>query len=163
MRLLGLRMKRHVASKEVVIDNPDYSSDKLKLQRITDEVVAYSKEHHLHKPANVIKVFFKYQPDHEIERINEELERVIEDLGNTRDKVVLSELNKYPILSVKAHTRPFERKWMNIVAAILVPVGMFLYFRMWMFRLRLSHDLHTIRLTNEAMCKRIDEILTANI
>ena len=163
MRLLGLRMKRHVASKEVVIDNPNYASDKVRLQRITDEVAAYSKEHHLHKPANVVKVFFKYQPDHEIERINEELESVIEDLGNTRDKVVLSELNKYPVLSVKAHTRPFERKWMNIVAAILVPVGMFLYFRMWMFRLRLSHDLHTIRQTNEAICKRIDEILPASV
>ena len=163
MRLLGLRMKRHVASKEVVIDNPNYASDKVRLERITDEVAAYSKEHHLHKPANVVKVFFKYQPDHEIERINEELESVIEDLGNTRDKVVLSELNKYPVLSVKAHTRPFERKWMNIVAAFLVPVGMFLYFRMWMFRLRLSHDLHTIRLTNEAICKRIDEILPASV
>lgn len=163
MRLLGLRMSRHVASKEVVIDNPNYSSDKMRLQCITDEVVAYSKEHHLHKPANVVKVFFRYQPDHEIERINEELENVIEDLGNTRDKVVLSELNKYPILSVKAHTRPFERKWMNIIAAILVPFGMFLYFRMWMFRLRLSHDLHTIRLTNEAICKRIDEILKTDI
>ncbi|MBQ6062681.1 MAG: LptF/LptG family permease [Prevotella sp.] len=163
MRLLGLRMKRHVASKEVVIDNPNYASDKVRLERITDEVAAYSKEHHLHKPANVVKVFFKYQPDHEIERINEELESVIEDLGNTRDKVVLSELNKYPVLSVKAHTRPFERKWMNIVAAFLVPVGMFLYFRMWMFRLRLSHDLHTIRQTNEAICKRIDEILPASV
>ena len=160
MRLLGLRMKRHVTGKEVIIDNPDYPADKERLLRITDEVVAYSAQHHLHKPANVINVFFKYQPDHEIERINDELESVIEDLGNTRDKVVLSELNKYPILSVKAHTRPFERKWMNVVAAILLPVGMFLYFRMWMFRLRLSHDLHTIRQTNEAICKRIDEMAT---
>ena len=163
MRLLGLRMKRHVVGKEVIINNPDYSSDKNRLQCITREVVDYSMEHHLHKPANVVNVFFKYQPDHEIERINEELESVIEDLGNTRDKVVLSALNKYPILSVKAHTRPFERKWMNIVAAILVPIGMFLYFRMWMFRLRLSHDLHTVKQTNETICKRIDEMLAPHI
>ena len=163
MRLLGLRMKRHVVGKEVIINNPDYSSDKNRLQCITREVVDYSTQHHLHKPANVVYVFFKYQPDHEIERINEELESVIEDLGNTRDKVVLSALNKYPILSVKAHTRPFERKWMNIVAAILVPIGMFLYFRMWMFRLRLSHDLHTVKQTNETICKRIDEMLAPHI
>ena len=129
------------------------------LERITQEVTEYSKVHNLHKPANVIKVFFKYQPDHEIERIVEELESTIDDLANTRDKVILTELNKYPVVSEKAHTRPFERKWMNIVAAIILPVGIFLYLRMWMFRLRLLHDLRVIKQTNEAICHRIDHIV----
>ena len=158
MRLLGLRLKRNVAGKEVIINNPDYLSDKKALEHITQEVMDYSKEHNLHKPANVIKVFFKYQPDHEIERIVGNLESVIDDLTNTRDKVILTELNKYPIVSEKAHTRPFERKWMNIVAAIILPVGIFLYIRMWMFRLRLLHDLHVIKQTNEAICHRIEQI-----
>jgi lipopolysaccharide export system permease protein len=103
-------------------------------------------------------VFFRYQPDHEIERIVGNLELVIDDLTNTRDKVILTELNKYPVVSEKAHTRPFERKWMNIVAAIILPVGIFLYIRMWMFRLRLLHDLHVIKQTNEAICHRIEKI-----
>ena len=158
MRLLGLRLKRHVAGKEVIINNPDYLSDKEALEHITQEVTAYSKEHNLHKPANVINVFFRYQPDHEIERIVGNLELVIDDLTNTRDKVILTELNKYPVVSEKAHTRPFERKWMNIVAAIILPVGIFLYIRMWMFRLRLLHDLHVIKQTNEAICHRIEKI-----
>lgn len=159
MRLLGLRLKRHVAGKEVIINNPDYLADKVILERITQEVTEYSKVHNLHKPANVIKVFFKYQPDHEIERIVEELESTIDDLANTRDKVILTELNKYPVVSEKAHTRPFERKWMNIVAAIILPIGIFLYLRMWMFRLRLLHDLRVIKQTNEAICHRIDHIV----
>lgn len=158
MRLLGLRLKRHVAGKEVIINNPDYFFDKEALENITQEVTAYSKEHNLHKPANVINVFFRYQPDHEIERIVGNLESVIDDLTNTRDKVILTELNKYPVVSEKAHTRPFERKWMNIVAAIILPVGIFLYIRMWMFRLRLLHDLHVIKQTNEAICHRIVKI-----
>ena len=158
MRLLGLRLKRHVVGKEVIINNPEYIVDKKSLEQITQEIVTYSKEHNLHKPANVINVFFKYQPDHEIERISDNLETVIDDLANTRDKVILTELNKYPILSVKAHTRPFERKWMNIVAAIIMPVGIFLYLRMWRFRLRLLHDLRTIKQTNDAICQRIEKI-----
>ena len=158
MRLLGLRLKRHVVGKEVIINNPEYIVDKKSLEQITQEIVAYSKEHNLHKPANVINVFFKYQPDHEIERISDNLETVIDDLANTRDKVILTDLNKYPILSVKAHTRPFERKWMNIVAAIIMPVGIFLYLRMWRFRLRLLHDLRTIKQTNDAICQRIEKI-----
>lgn len=37
---------------------------------------------------------------------------------------------------------------MNIVAAIIVPVGVFTYLRMWRFRRRLLHDLKVIRYTN---------------
>ena len=159
MKMLGLRLKRHVFGKEVIIDDPDYVSDKEKLYRISQEVTDYSKVHNLHKPANIINVFFRYQPDHEIERISQELEAVIEDLANTKDKVILSELNNYPILSEKAHTRPFERKWMNIAAAIIVPIGAFLYIRMWTFRLRLLHDLRTIKQTNTNIENRIQHII----
>ncbi len=159
MKMLGLRLKRHVFGKEVIIDDPDYVSDKEKLSRISQEVTDYSKVHNLHKPANIINVFFRYQPDHEIERISQELEAVIEDLANTKDKVILSELNNYPILSEKAHTRPFERKWMNIAAAIIVPIGAFLYIRMWTFRLRLLHDLRTIKQTNTNIENRIQHII----
>ena len=159
MKMLGLRLKRHVFGKEVIIDDPDYVSDKEKLNRISQEVTDYSKVHNLHKPANIINVFFRYQPDHEIERISQELEAVIEDLANTKDKIILSELNNYPILSEKAHTRPFERKWMNIAAAIIVPIGAFLYIRMWTFRLRLLHDLRTIKQTNTNIENRIQHII----
>jgi lipopolysaccharide export system permease protein len=60
-------------------------------------------------------------------------------------------------MAVKAHTRPFERRWMNILSAIIVPVGAFFYFRMWRFRLRLYRDLKTIRQTNKKIISRIDK------
>ena len=109
-------------------------------------------------PPNVIRTFFKYQPDHEIERISEEMETVIEDLGNTRNRLIISELNKYPFLVTKAHTRPFDHKWMNILAAIFVPVGLFCYIRMWRFRLRLYGDLKTIKTVNENIISEINKI-----
>ena len=118
----------------------------------------YARDHSLLRMPNPVKVFFRYEPDHEIERISDEMEAVIDDLSNTRDKFVLTELNHYPVVSVKAHTRPFERRWMNIVAAIVVPVGLFLYFRMWKFRLRLHHDLRVIGETNRKIVDRIAEM-----
>ena len=156
-KLLGLRTKRHIFSKEVIITDPSYQQDAEKLDQITEDITIYNKVHKLVRLPNFINVFFKYQPDHEIERINEELESVIEDLGNTKDKIILHELNRYPVLSVKAHTRPFERKWLNIVAAILVPVGITLYLRMWRFRLRLFHDLKVVKQTNTNIVNRIKE------
>lgn len=156
MRLFGLRLKRSIFGKEVIIDDPDYQGDKERLRRISDELVAYSKEHRLVKAPNFIRVFFKYKPDHEIERINEELESIIEDLSNTKDKVVLHAINQYPVISTKAHTRPFERRWLNIIAAIIVPVGLTLYIRMWGFRVRLYRDLKVVRQTNETLINRIE-------
>ncbi len=156
-KLLGLRLKRHVTGKEVIIEDPDYAKDAADLQRLSEEVTQYAHAHKLMLPPNIIKVFFKYEPDHEIERISEEMEAVIEDLGNTKDKHIISMLNHYPVVSAKAHTRPFERRWMNIVAFILIPVGAFLYIRMWSFRLRLLRDLRVIKQTNTSIVNRINE------
>ena len=160
MRLLGLRLKRHVASKEVIINDPDYRRDADRLTVISHQVRAYAYGHHLMRMPNIINVFFRYQPDHEIERISVELEDIIEDLSNTRDRFIMSYLNQYPIVSQKAHTRPFERKWMNITAVFILPLGIFLYLRMWRFRLRLLTDLRKIRTTNAKIVERISKIDT---
>ena len=157
-RMQGLRLKRSIQHKEVIINHPDYAKDAETLQAITREVEAYAQHHKLKYPPNVIKVFFRYRPDNKIARISDALEPVIEDLANTRDRKILSELNHYPILAVKAHTRPFERKWMNITAAVILPAGIFFYFRMWRFRLRLLRDLITIRNTNNEIVGRISQL-----
>ena len=157
MRLLGMRIKRNITRKEVIINDPKYQEDSNKLAGITEEITAYAHEHHLMRLPNPINVFFKYQPDNAIANIGERLEETIEDLSNTRDKVILTELNNYPVMSLTAHTRPFERKWLNIIAAILLPLGIVLYIRMWRFRLRLYRDLRVIKRTNENIIKRIDE------
>ena len=156
MKLLGLRLKRHVFGKEVILNDPHYAEDAKRLIVINEEVSRYSSTHKLYRAPNVIQVFFRYTPDYEIERINKDLEEVIADLSNTRDNIVLADLNKYPVLSVKAHTRPFEHRWMNIASFVIVPVGIFLYLRMWSFRLRLYRDLRVIGTTNDNIIKRIN-------
>lgn len=158
MRMFGLRIKRHVFGKEVIINDPDYARDKEHLVAVTQDIRTYSRENNLKIIPNPIKVFFKYIPDHEIERISKEMEAIIEDLSNTTDKHILTELNNYPILTIKAHTRPFEHKWLNIISAIIVPVGLFFYLRMWRFRLRLMRDLHNIEQTNKNIISRINKI-----
>mgnify|MGYP000772787972 FL=1 len=104
MKLLGLRMKRHYFGKEVIIHDPDYAADAQSLTTINEDIILYNKVHKLKRAPNFINVFFKYQPDHEIERINEELEKVIDDLTNTKNKYILHDINQYPVLSTKAHT-----------------------------------------------------------
>ena len=159
MKALGWRTKRHVYGKEVIIEDPNYLADRQLLLNMNDDIRRYVEEHRLKSLPNVVQVFFRYQPDHEVERISDELEKVIDDLTNTRDKVILNELNNYPVLAVKAHTRPFEHKWLNIVSAIIIPLGLFFYLRMWRFRIRLLRDLRQIVQTNEKVTEQITKIV----
>lgn len=158
-RFFGLRVKRPIYRKEVVITDPDYAADMQTLERISAEIDLYSQNHRLRHAPNLVKVFFKYKPDHKIEAINEELETVIEDLSNSRDRTIVNHLSAYPIMSVKAHTRPFERRWLNVVSAVIVPFGLVLYFRMWRYRLRLWRDLRTVKNENDIIIGRIKAII----
>ncbi len=158
MRLFGLRLKRNVASKEVIINDPDYMGDARRLKALSATLEQYSQEHKLVRLPNPVNVFFKYKRDTVIEQMAAELEDIIEDLGNTRDRYVLSYLNQYPVVSEKAHTRPFDTPWMNKAAAVIFPVGIILYIRMCRFRLRLYKDLRQIMKTNALMTERIEVI-----
>ena len=158
MNLLGMRLKRNIMAKEVIINEPDYGRDAELLSEVTERAQAYAEAHKLKTAPNVKRVFFEYQTDNEMEEINRLLETAIDDLGNTRDKTILNLLNEYPIMSVKAHTRPFNRQWLNVVAAILVPVGLVLYIRMWRFRLRLLKDLRVVVQNNNQIVAQIERL-----
>ena len=158
MNLLGMRLKRNIMAKEVIINEPDYGRDAELLSEVTERAQAYAEAHRLKTAPNVKRVFFEYQTDNEMEEINRLLETAIDDLGNTRDKTILNLLNEYPIMSVKAHTRPFNRQWLNVVAAILVPVGLVLYIRMWRFRLRLLKDLRVVVQNNNQIVAQIERL-----
>ena len=157
-KLLGLRLKRHLALKEVVIYPPHYDESKEKLRYLDGLFDDYLKRKKLLRLPNPIKVFFKYQDDHEIERLSEQLEEVVQDLSNTRSSRIIAYLNQLPILSAKAHTRPFDRKRYNVLAAICFPLGIILYIRMWRFRLRLANDIKKLIVTNKLIVDEIDNI-----
>ncbi len=157
-RLLGMRIKRHLFAKEVIINSPDYEGDLTKLAQMTVDVQRYEHEHRLRSLPNPVNVFFKYKPDHEIERVSGELETLIEDLHNTRSRQLVVYLNRYPVLSVKAHTRPFDRRWLNVASAIILPLGVFFYCRMIRFRMRLYKDLHAICDNNARVTDQIRDI-----
>ena len=158
MRVLGLRTKRHIYRKEVIIEDPKYQHDAEQLEDITLKIKQYQEHHKLLRWPNPIKVFFHAGDDQEIEHINETLEETIEDLGYSRDKIILAELNNYPIMATHAHTRPFRQKWLNIITGLVLPVGLFFYFRMLRFRFRLFKDLRHIRLTNERIIPKALEL-----
>ena len=158
MRLLGLRTKRSIMSKEVIIEDPDYQTDSAKLAAISAQTANYMEDHKLLRWPNPIEVFFRPGNDQEIATLNDELEATIENLSYSRDKRVIMLLNRYPIIAPNAHTRPFRRKWLNIITGLFLPTGVFFYFRMIRFRFRLFKDLQHIQRTNGKLISRIEEL-----
>ena len=158
-RMLGLRQKRNITGKEVIISDPDYSADAEQLRLINTEIDAYHQEHHLLRWPIPIKVFFRPGDDQQIMDINERLETVIDDLSNSRDRQVIHLLNQYPVLATHAHTRPFRRRWLNAITGIVLPLGLFFYIRMLRFRLRLHKDLKTIEKTSQAIVTHTSQFI----
>ena len=133
IRVLGLRVKRHITSKEVIIHDPNYFDDVRKLSLLTDSVRRYSRKYKLKYLFNSIAASIRYKPDPELDSIIADLEAIVDDLSNTRDRFILSYLNKYPIIAEKG-----------------------------LGRLRLYRELKQIRKVNDLMITRIEQ-LTKNI
>ena len=158
MHLLGLRTKRSIMSKEVIIEEPHYAADAAALAVIGQQATSYIETHKLLRWPNPIDVYFHPGDDQEIATLNDQLEQAIEDLTNTRDKRIIMLLNRYPIISPHAHTRPFRRKWLNIITGLTLPVALILYVRMIRYRYRLYRDLQHIMRTNAKLIARIAEL-----
>ena len=158
MRMLGLRVHRNITKKEVIIEEPKYLLDADMLTNINVDINKYSEQHKLLRWPNPINVFFRPGDDHDIEHIFHVLEVAVEDLSYTRNNQVLMMLNQIPIIATHAHTRPFEHKWLNIIIGLFLPTGLFFYFRMIRFRVRLYKDLQNVIRVNQELIPKVVEL-----
>ena len=157
-RLLGLRASRKLARKEVVIEDPDYVRLVADLGRLTDECKAYVQAAHLRMLPNYVSLFFRSRRDGRVKAISAEMERIVDELHNSRDNAILTYINDYPILPLYAHTHPFSNPRMNVAAGLFLPLGLFFYFRVWRYRLRLWVDMQTIQRLNAQVVERITKL-----
>ncbi len=154
-RLLGIRTKRHIQRKEVIIEDPRMDVLPGLINELREACRAYNHSQQLLRLPNYINVFFRYRPDTQVEEINEQLEAIVEELSNSKDPKILGVLREFPILYTSAHTSPLHSPRANAIAGVLLPLGLVLWFRIWRFRLRLLRDLRIIVRT----CDRLDNVM----
>ena len=157
-KILGLRISRHIARKEVIIHDPDYPVVKTELMALSQEWQAYAQKSRLRLTPNYLHIFFHNIDDHEVISLSRKMENLITILSNSRDAAILDALNKLPIVSTHAHTRPFHNYKWNMVLGIIFPVGIFFYFRIWRYRLRLYKDIQQIKKYSAFIAERIKKI-----
>lgn len=158
MRLFGLRESRKLNRKEVIINEPDYPKVAHELTDLQADCKRYVEEHHLIRMPNYKKIFFEYEKDTAVADIDDRLEAIIEELHNSKDTRLVMMLNELPILVPDAHTRPFSNARRNMAAGIFFPVGLFFWFRIWRYRVRLRHDMDIIQQQVGNILNRIDKL-----
>ena len=156
-RIVGIRSVRHLFKKEVIIHDPDYTRISSELTALTAECRTYISKRQLKKAPNYFKLWMTTGDDDDIKVINEHLETLVEELSNSKSFTLLTALNNYPVIPVTAHVRPFHVYWLNLLAGIIVPIGLFFYFRIWIFRIRLARDIERIIKNNESVQFIINE------
>lgn len=149
--LLGLRENRNIPLKEVIIEDPDYTKDYGILSQFITITHKLRKENKLKRMPSIRKVFFDNKESIVIEELDNNLESLVEEMGNSRNKKIIKLLNDLPIMAPKAIHSPFKLTWMNILSLIIIPIGAIIYIRAWRYRFRLLKDLITIEKTSKKL------------
>lgn len=145
--LFGIAEKRNVTLKEVIIDTPDYNENYTLLNELNHDARRYRKSNRLKRLPSIRKVFFN-EKDVTLDMFNAKLEKLVENLGNSKSRKTIILLNDFPILSPHATQSPFRRRWLNISSIVIFPIGILIYLRAVKFRFRLYKDLKTIEETS---------------
>ncbi|MBQ9664987.1 MAG: LptF/LptG family permease [Bacteroidaceae bacterium] len=104
-KVLGIRPKRNIVRKEVIINDPDYAD----MHGVLEQLITTSREYLGSLPHStpigylryIVRFWFSRREDMQAEGINLLVEYVVEVLSNSKDRQVLLWLNGYPVLETR--------------------------------------------------------------
>ncbi|MBQ6965547.1 MAG: LptF/LptG family permease [Bacteroidaceae bacterium] len=120
-KLLGIRPKRNITRKEVIIHDPDY----VEMHATLGQLIKTSREYLGELPHStilgylryIIRFWFSKREDMQAEGINLMMEYVVEVLSNSKDRQVLRLLNGYPVVETR-NFRFYRRRRKDLRAII---------------------------------------------
>ena len=137
----GTKVKRNIVRKDVVIDDPDRSKCMASLTEIKRKSEDLEQSALLNSVPNYGRLFFGSVDASEMTELNTELEGLVTELGNSRDRVELDLLNGFPLLQIHGVQAPFEKKWADRFVGIVFPLGLLFELRAWLFTRKLKRQM----------------------
>ena len=137
----GTKVNRNIARKDVVIDDPDRQECLEALYDIKQRSIALGQSRLLCSVPNYGKLFFGSVDSSELTELGVELDKLIMEMGNSRDRVELDLLNGFPILQSHGVQPPFAKKWANRMVGIIFPLGLLFELRAWLFSRKLKRQM----------------------
>ena len=96
-RLLGLRTHRHAPRKEVIIHDPDYAALALRMEQAVADIDGYVAAHARPSWRDYVALLRGHK-DAQATDIVARVEQMVEELSNSRDKLVLAALEEVPVI-----------------------------------------------------------------
>lgn len=137
----GTKVNRNIVRKDVVIDDPDRQKCKEMLSDIVTHSSSLEKSALLNTVPDYRKLFFGSVDSSELTDLSVELEDLINELGNSRDRIELDMLNGFPILQSHGVQPPFAKEWANRMVGIVFPLGLLFELRAWLFTRKLKRQM----------------------
>lgn len=158
-RIVGIRLKRHVVSKEVVIEDASLPLLAEQINELTQRCETYHQKHKLLSAPNYIRTWKSTERDSEVASLSDLLEKIVEHISCSKNATLINIANKYPFLSPNAHKSPLKGITLNTIIGFILPLGLPLYIRVWIFRIRLRKDIEEVIQTN----KNIQQVIHQQI
>ena len=137
----GTKVSRNIVRKDVVIEDPDRKKCLRELDNIKGHCAELEKAALLNSVPDYRKLFFGNVDASDLTELNTELEELIIELGNSRDRVELDMLNGFPILQIHGVQPPFAKRWAARLIGILFPIGLLFELRAWLFTRKLKRQI----------------------
>ncbi|WP_459188606.1 LptF/LptG family permease [Parabacteroides sp. APC149_11_2_Y6] len=155
--LIGKRSGRKIERKEVIIFTPDYEGMIPRLEQLITQCKNYLSSHK--RWVHYISFWKDGGRDKEVEVIADEMENIIEELGNSDKILVLNKLMDYPIISGYNRLSKKIKGNMGFAIAIFFPIGVPLYLLAIYQRKLLLQDMKALQKTSGEL---IDIIRNSN-
>lgn len=146
---IGKKTARKVERKEVLIYTPDYEGILPRLELLSKNAKDYQQKQK--RWQNYISFWKEGGKDHAAENLSAEMECLIEELSNSDQTLVLNKLMDYPIINGYNQINNRISGATGIAMAIILPIGLPLYFIATYQRKLLITDVKTIEKTSNEL------------
>lgn len=156
--LIGKRSGRKVEKKEVIIFNPDYTTLLPRLDKLAEDCAIYLKNHK--RWLNYFTFWKLGGKDHTAEQLAEEMDRIIDELANSDQNLVLNKLMDYPVINGYNQLNANLNVKVGMVLGIFFPVGLPIYLLATYQRKLLHHDIQIVQKTSRELEEMIRDLET---
>lgn len=144
--LIGRRSGRKVERKEVIIFTPDYTSLMPKLENLANASKAYLAAHK--RWINYLAYWKLGGRDHTAEQLAEEMDAIIEELGNSDQNLILNKLMDYPVISGYNQMNARINGKLGLIIGLFLPIGLPVYLIATYQRKLLRQDIQMVQKTS---------------
>lgn len=137
----GTKVSRNIVRKDVVIEDPDRKKCLESLEDIKARSIQLEQSALLNTVPSYRDLFFGGVDTANLTELNTELEDLVTELGNSRDRIELEMLNGFPLLQIHGVQRPFAKDWADKMVGIIFPVGLLFELRAWLFTRKLKRQM----------------------